>query len=105
MTGEPQPPDLKEFSDRLRKAQGAEVPDPRLSRPFAPRGMGVAFRVATELVAALVVGGGFGWLLDGWLNTRPWLFLVFLTFGFASGIITAFRAASRISAEADTPGN
>ena len=100
MAEEPQPPDLKDFSDRLRKARGEEAPGPRLGSAVDSRGYGMAVRMATELVAALLVGGGMGWLLDRWLGTRPWLFLVLLAFGFASGIITAFREAKRMGAEA-----
>ena len=46
----------------------------------------------------LAVGGGIGWLLDEWLGTRPWLFVVFIFVGIAAGILNAFRAAQRMGA-------
>ncbi|MBT06431.1 MAG: hypothetical protein CMM32_05885 [Rhodospirillaceae bacterium] len=61
-------------------------------------GMGYAFRLATEMVAALLVGGGIGWLLDTWLGTNPWGLLVFLFVGFVAGILNAFRTGQRINA-------
>ena len=48
--------------------------------------MGQAFKIAVELVAGVVVGGGIGWYLDAWLGTKPWLFIVFLMLGFAAGM-------------------
>ena len=59
----------------------------------------MAFRMATELVAALLVGGGIGWFLDRWLDTRPWLLLVFLTLGMAAGTLNAFREAKRMGGD------
>jgi ATP synthase protein I len=40
-----------------------------------------------------------GWFLDGWLETRPWLLLLFLLLGAAAGTLNAYRAAMRL-----TPG-
>ena len=34
-------------------------------------------RVATELLAGLLVGAGIGWTLDKWLNTNPWFLILF----------------------------
>lgn len=55
--------------------------------------LGLAFRVAVELVSALAVGFGIGWLLDRWLETRPWLMLVFILLGGAAGILNVYRMA------------
>ena len=96
MTDEPQPPDLKDFSDRLRKARDEDFPPPGQDAAANSRGMGIAFRMATEMVAALLVGGGLGWFLDRWLKTSPWLLLAGLALGVASGMVNAFREAKRI---------
>ena len=60
-------------------------------------GMGYAFRLATEMAAALLVGVGIGWLVDNWLETSPWGLLVFLCVGFVAGILNAYRTAQRIN--------
>lgn len=94
MTDEHQPPDLKNISDRLRKARGEE----QASGPgAAPAGMGIALRMVTEMAAALVVGGLLGWFIDGWLGTRPWGLVVMLALGAAAGILAAFREAQWVS--------
>ncbi len=91
------PPSFSDFSARLRKAQEAQRPKgeggPRLQN------VGVAWRIAIELVAAVFVGGGLGWLIDGWIGSRPWAMVVFLVLGFAAGMLNAYRAAMRIAGE------
>ena len=97
MTGDDQPPSLEDLDDRLRKARGAQEAG---SQPTTPSGLGLAFRLTTEMVSALLVGGGLGWLLDQWLDTRPWLLLVFLLIGGVAGLLNAYRTAMRINREA-----
>lgn len=48
-------------------------------------------RIGTELVAALVIGVGFGLLLDNWLGTKPWFMLVFFLLGAAAGMFNVYR--------------
>ena len=39
--------------------------------------MGNAFKLGTELVAAVVVGTIIGFILDSWFGTKPWLIIIF----------------------------
>ena len=39
--------------------------------------MGNAFKLGTELVAAVVVGTIIGFILDSWFDTKPWLIIIF----------------------------
>ena len=65
------------------------------SDPFYA-GLGQAVRVGTELLAALIVGGGLGWLVDTYLfSTQPWGMVVGLVLGAAAGILNAYRTAQR----------
>ena len=34
-------------------------------------------RIATELLAGLIVGAGIGLMMDNWLNTKPLFLIVF----------------------------
>ena len=56
-------------------------------------GLGLAWRIISELVAGVAVGAGVGWLLDRWLDTRPWLMVTFLFLGMAAGCYNVFRVA------------
>jgi ATP synthase protein I len=58
--------------------------------------LGKAFRLSTELVAGVFVGGFIGWLLDRWLGTLPLFLLVFLLLGIAAGIMNAVREARKM---------
>jgi ATP synthase protein I len=65
------------------------------SDPFYA-GLGQAVRIGTELLAALIVGGGLGWLADTYLfSTQPWGLVVGLVLGAAAGIRNAYRLAQR----------
>lgn len=79
---------LKEFRDGLQPA--GKTPD-----GDAPQsGVGVAFTIASHLVAGLIVGAGIGYLLDSWLDTSPWMLVVFFFLGAASGMLNVYRVAS-----------
>ena len=54
-------------------------------------GMAIAGRVATELLAGIVVGTFLGWLIDGWLETTPIFMLVLFFLGAAAGIANLWR--------------
>ncbi len=89
-------PSLEDLDSRLRKARGEDQPGDRGRLPGTR--LGQALHLAIEMAAALAVGGGLGWLLDDWLGTKPWLFVVFIFVGIAAGILNAFRAARRMGA-------
>jgi ATP synthase protein I len=57
----------------------------------------LAMQVGAELLAAMVVGAGIGWLLDWWLATLPLFFLVFFFLGAGSGMFNVFRRAREIN--------
>lgn len=58
--------------------------------------LGKAFRLSTELVAGVFVGGFIGWLLDRWLKTLPLFLVVFLLLGIAAGLLNAVREARKM---------
>ncbi len=67
-------------------------------------GLGQAVRVGTELLAALIVGGGLGWLADTYLfASSPWGMVVGLVVGAAAGVRNAYRAAQRWSTDGTKP--
>ena len=60
--------------------------------------LGMAWRLSTELVVAVLVGAGLGYGLDKLFNTQPWILVVGLGFGFATGIRGVLRTAARMDA-------
>ena len=61
--------------------------------------MGNAFKLGTELVAAVAVGTIIGFILDSWFDTKPWLIITFFLLGAAAGILNVIRAAKRMQKE------
>lgn len=55
--------------------------------------MARGFRLSSELVAGVVVGGVIGWGFDRLLSTSPWGLIVFFLLGFTAGVINVMRAA------------
>ena len=58
--------------------------------------MGSAFRLGTELVAAVAVGTIIGFILDSWFDTKPWLIIIFFFLGSAAGMLNVIRAAYKM---------
>jgi len=61
--------------------------------------MGNAFKLGTELVAAVAVGTIIGFILDSWFDTKPWLMIIFFFLGAAAGILNVIRAANKMQKE------
>ena len=61
--------------------------------------MGSAFRLGTELVAAVVVGTIIGFILDNWFDTKPWFIITFFFIGVIAGIMNVIRVAKNMQKE------
>tara|TARA_B100000941_G_scaffold254961_1_gene203409 strand:+ start:52 stop:327 length:276 start_codon:yes stop_codon:yes gene_type:complete len=57
---------------------------------------GEAFKLSTELVAAVAVGTIIGFILDQWFGTKPWLILIFFFVGVVAGILNVIRSAKNM---------
>jgi ATP synthase protein I len=80
------------FDERLRKARERKGLDQaKPSRSTLPGSAAIGLRAGVEVVSALIVGVGIGWLLDRWLGTFPWIFLVFFLLGGAAGVLNVYR--------------
>ena len=61
--------------------------------------MGSAFRLGTELVAAVAVGTIIGFILDNWFDTKPWFIITFFLIGVIAGIMNVIRVANNMQKE------
>ena len=96
MSDQPPEQELDALGKRLREARGKTEdvsPESEDKNQPAANALSLAFRVGVELVSALAIGVAIGWLLDQWLDTRPWLMLVFIFLGAAAGILNVYRMA------------
>ena len=85
--------DIDRRIDRMQEDRAEKTRGP--GRHGLPAGAGaILARVATELVAGVIVGAFIGWVLDRWFGTSP-LFLVLLFFlGAAAGMLNVWRMVS-----------
>ena len=58
--------------------------------------IGTAFKMSTELVAAVAVGTIIGFILDKTFGTKPWLILIFFFVGVVAGILNVFKSAKKM---------
>ena len=77
--------DLKKISDNENKNS-----DKKASL------LGVAFKMSTELVAAVLVGSIIGFIFDSWFGTKPWLILIFFFVGVVAGIMNVIKSAKNM---------
>jgi F0F1-type ATP synthase assembly protein I len=81
------------------------TPNPADARARTTRGRGVDRREAwrqldqssimtVELMAAVLVWGGVGWLIDRWLESRPWGMGIGVMVGFAAGLYLIWLRSS-----------
>ena len=58
--------------------------------------IGAAFKISTELVAAVAVGTIIGFILDKTFGTKPWLIIIFFFIGVITGIINVIKSAKNM---------
>lgn len=51
--------------------------------------------VALVLPSSIAIGLFFGYMLDKWLHTAPWMLLIFLILGIVSGLLSLYRAMKK----------
>ena len=90
--------DLDDLERRLEQARNRHK-EPEQDEDNGGTLLGMAWRLSTELVVAVLVGAGLGYGLDYLFGTRPWLLLIGLGFGIAAGFMSVFRVAGKMEAE------
>ena len=61
-----------------------------------PSPIGTAFKLSTELVAAVAVGTIIGFIFDKTFGTKPWFILIFFFVGVVAGITNVVRSAKNM---------
>ena len=89
----------KDFKTRLKIAKSKIEKNDTSDSEKRGTFMGNAFKLGTELVAAVAVGTIIGFILDSWFDTKPWLIITFFFLGAAAGILNVIRAAKRMQKE------
>lgn len=89
-----------DFAARLDEAradlEGAELAKAQKARGAA---MGLGIKLASELLAALIVGGALGYGLDLLTNRTPLFLLIGLALGMAAAFTNVLRLMKKMSTE------
>lgn len=80
----------------LKAHEAAEAEETKREQRSAVAGYAAAFRLSTEFVSALFVGGVIGWGLDWVAGTSPLFLIVFFLLGFVAGVLNVLRSAGLI---------
>ena len=84
------------FKTRLKIAKSKVKLEDSPKNKETNSSIGVAFKMSTELVSAVVVGTIIGFILDNWFGTKPWLILIFFFVGVIAGIMNVVRSAKKM---------
>lgn len=95
MSPAPEDENLRALGARLDEVRRHKAGAERQAGP--PSAASIAYRFATELVVALIVGGGIGWGLDYLLHTRPVFLILFFIAGAVAGIRNVMSAAKQLN--------
>ena len=88
-----------QFKARLEIAKNKILKKNKDSKQSSSPNIGVAFKLSTEMVAAVVVSTIIGFILDNWFGTKPWLILIFFFVGVVAGILNVIRSAKNMQSK------
>ena len=88
-----------QFKTRLEIAKNKILKKNRISQQSSSSNIGTAFKLSTEMVAAVIVGTIIGFILDNWFGTKPWLILIFFFVGVIAGILNVIRSAKNMQSK------
>ena len=91
--------DKNDFKTRLKIAKKEVDQKSNINDNKKGLFMGSAFRLGTELVAAVVVGTIIGFILDSWFDTKPWLIITFFFIGVIAGMLNVIRVAKNMQSK------
>jgi ATP synthase protein I len=85
-----------QFKTRLEIAKKRLLKKNLYNKNGKPSSIGTAFKLSTELVAAVVVGTIIGFIFDKTFDTKPWFILIFFFVGVIAGITNVIRSAKNM---------
>tara|TARA_Y100000816_G_C25683549_1_gene361848 strand:+ start:112 stop:387 length:276 start_codon:yes stop_codon:yes gene_type:complete len=85
-----------QFKTRLQIAKNKLLKKDFYNKNQNSTSIGAAFKLSTELVAAVAVGTIIGFILDSTFGTKPWLIIIFFFIGVITGIINVIKSAKNM---------
>lgn len=85
--------DLQAQIDALKERTQVDMPKERTQDSD---NLSLGVRAGTELVGAIVVCAAIGYGLDRWLDTKPWMLILFLFLGVCTGFLNVYRVTQNL---------
>ena len=85
-----------QFKTRLQIAKDKLLKKELYNKNQNSSSIGAAFKLSTELVAAVAVGTIIGFILDKTFGTKPWLIIIFFFVGVVAGITNVVKSAKNM---------
>ena len=86
-----------QFDDRLAQLEQKVAPRARKAKSSTlseQSSLGMAFRIASDMIAGIAVGLGIGYELDRWTGYRPVFIIVFAMLGMGAGLRNVWRVVN-----------
>jgi ATP synthase protein I len=83
-----------ELKGRAAPPSGPKPKSPPKADAAAGSAMSLGLRAGSELISAVILGLGIGWVLDRALGTNPAFLIVFFLLGVAAGVWNVIRLTS-----------
>ena len=61
------------------------------------KGYGMAMKISSEFISAVIVGAILGYLFDHFVGTSPWGMIVMLLLGFCAGVLNVMRTVGVVA--------
>lgn len=99
MAGDDRDSDLSDLAHRIDVARRRDDPaksEAQGSADGAKLNFGNGLTIGVELVAGVGFGAVLGYVLDQWLETKPFMTILFFMLGTAAGMLNAWRHLVRV---------
>ncbi|WP_168076454.1 AtpZ/AtpI family protein [Caulobacter sp. SSI4214] len=96
---EPNDKALSSLDARLDAFEAREAAE-RPAKAATERAQQDGYRLLADMIGGVLVGLGFGWLLDHYVHTSPWGMVGGLLIGLGLAIFSVVRKATKMSAQA-----
>jgi ATP synthase protein I len=90
-----------DLEKRIAKAQAELDAQKRPKTQLSGPGLSLGLRLATDFIAAVIVGAILGWGIDAIFHTAPWGLIVMLVLGFITGVRNVVRTAQTANQAGD----
>ncbi len=87
------------FKTRLEIAKEKILKRSNSTNESSSSKLGIAFKMSTEMVPAVVVWTIIVFISDNWFGTKPWLILKFFFVRVIAGILNVIRSANRMQSK------